>query len=360
MAKGDMTGSISEMDFKLKISNTSKLDQFFSPAFLMQGCQWKVKIEKNHSKGDTSLAVYLYCENKTTSKNWSAVASAIFKLVPFESNEDPLERHTSHYVFDQNNTNIGYSNFIEWDKLFNVNNFYVQNDTINMHIKIEVADPNERNKSILNCEKIDTCCENDCVTTYRLTVTNIKSFLAIRSRKILLRKLPWYFIVHKNGTGQLSVRLEFLPSRREISCKSKVTVKLISSKKKVKIIEKVEEKTLKRLNNIICNPVSWDELLDPENGYVNNNSIVIEVEVKTSKPEGVSPNDQNSSSNGISKKLDCAICFEPMDKQEISSTLCGHLFCTACITGAINSRSACPSCRAAITLADLRRVYLQL
>lgn len=354
------TASISEMDFKLKISNISKFVEFHSPQFPMQGFQWKVNIKKTNFDDESSLAVYLVYKNKTTSTIWSAVACATFKLMPFDSSENPLECRSGHYVFDQNGLKFGFSKFIGWNELIDMQNSYVKNDAINMDIKIEVADPNEKNKSILKCEKIETCCDEDCVTTYRLKIINIESLLAIRSPKILLRKLPWYFTVHRNSTGGLSVRLRFVPFRIGISCKSKMTVKLISSKGAAKLIEKVEDKSLNRLQNVCFDLVTWDGLLKPENGYVNDNSIVIEAEVKTSKPEGVNPNDQEARSNGIPKKMNCAICLGLMDKQEISSTSCGHLFCTVCITECINKFAVCPSCGVAITLEDVHRVYLPL
>lgn len=118
-------------------------------------------------KSKTSLAVFLFCENKTTSIDWSAVACPTFKLVPFDSSKNAIELRPGYYVFDKTSLSFGFPTFIAWNKLMDVHNSYVENDTINMEIKIEVADPKERDTSILKCDKIETSCTEDCVTNYR-------------------------------------------------------------------------------------------------------------------------------------------------------------------------------------------------
>lgn len=108
-------------------------------------------------------------------------------------------------------------------------------------------------------------------------------------------------------------------------------------------------------NNLkAINIISWTELLKPENGFVNNNSIILEVEIKADKPEGdvgpmcvIKPN-----------QFECSICLEGLVGQDMSITTCGHTFCTACITTAIRNHAVCPLCQEAAQLNDLRRMYL--
>ncbi|CAG9585721.1 unnamed protein product [Danaus chrysippus] len=51
----------------------------------------------------------------------------------------------------------------------------------------------------------------------------------------------------------------------------------------------------------------------------------------------------------ISKKkylrIKCPICFNNLGKESISSTICGHVFCTNCLLTAIRVRAVCPTCR---------------
>ncbi|VVC89735.1 unnamed protein product [Leptidea sinapis] len=44
-------------------------------------------------------------------------------------------------------------------------------------------------------------------------------------------------------------------------------------------------------------------------------------------------------------KIKCPICFENFGKQSVSSTICGHVFCTNCLQKSILIRPACPTCR---------------
>ncbi|CAG9129177.1 unnamed protein product [Plutella xylostella] len=61
--------------------------------------------------------------------------------------------------------------------------------------------------------------------------------------------------------------------------------------------------------------------------------------------DAISIKDQN-----ISKKdclnMTCPICLDYLQQGNISSTLCGHMFCTRCIKKAVTrNNSQCPSCR---------------
>ncbi|KAF2882730.1 hypothetical protein ILUMI_23463 [Ignelater luminosus] len=55
---------------------------------------------------------------------------------------------------------------------------------------------------------------------------------------------------------------------------------------------------------------------------------------------------------------DCPICLENMENKEISATVCGHIFCTSCITAAVRSNRSCPNCRAALTLKKIHPLFI--
>ncbi|XP_010942347.1 uncharacterized protein [Elaeis guineensis] len=55
-------------------------------------------------------------------------------------------------------------------------------------------------------------------------------------------------------------------------------------------------------------------------------------------------------------KLRCAICMDTM--KEETSTLCGHVFCKACITNAIRVQKRCPTCREKLSVSNIHRIYL--
>lgn len=55
-------------------------------------------------------------------------------------------------------------------------------------------------------------------------------------------------------------------------------------------------------------------------------------------------------------KLTCMICMDSM--KEETSTVCGHIFCRACILGAIKAQKKCPTCRRKLTNSNIHRIYL--
>lgn len=54
--------------------------------------------------------------------------------------------------------------------------------------------------------------------------------------------------------------------------------------------------------------------------------------------------------------LQCPICLETYNQP--TSTNCGHIFCTSCITRCISKTKKCPICKKDQTRENLRRIYL--
>ncbi|KPU80446.1 uncharacterized protein Dana_GF16357, isoform B [Drosophila ananassae] len=54
----------------------------------------------------------------------------------------------------------------------------------------------------------------------------------------------------------------------------------------------------------------------------------------------------------------CPVCLESVRRREPVSTKCGHVFCRACIEGAIRSTHKCPMCNKKITARQFFRLYL--
>ncbi|XP_078447071.1 uncharacterized protein LOC144715980 [Wolffia australiana] len=65
---------------------------------------------------------------------------------------------------------------------------------------------------------------------------------------------------------------------------------------------------------------------------------------------------KKAKTRGGEVKLRCSICMDVM--KEETSTICGHVFCRACITSAVVSQKKCPSCRMKLSLQHIHRIYL--
>lgn len=114
--------------------------------------------------------------------------------------------------------------------------------------------------------------------------------------------------------------------------------------------------------------------MKPENGFVDKNSIKVEIHIKMDKIIGddalicekcgnanKSTNDSDTdTATRAAFQMQCSICRENFSSKEISCTPCGHLFCVSCITVAVQSRANCPLCNSKVQVNALRRLYLSV
>jgi len=56
----------------------------------------------------------------------------------------------------------------------------------------------------------------------------------------------------------------------------------------------------------------------------------------------------------------CSICYLEFYGQSVrmTSTICGHVFCSRCIQRALAVRSMCPVCRRPLSVYDVHEIYL--
>lgn len=279
------TAEVTEHCLSLRIPGINQLKSIWSPEMSIHGIRWNVILRKETDDNDkASLGVHLHCA-KDVSSNWSLAGSASFKLLPFSKDINPLEYHISPTVFDSSHNTVGESEFISWNDLFDGAKHYVKNDAIQLQINVTAEDPNDPNRSRLNFDCIGKCCEIGSLAIFRQSVTNIENLMAVRSPKFTLRGLPWVLQISRDRLSYVGVSLDLGENIENISYKMTMSIKLMSSKNGVRPIEKcdtAEHKCTMELN--VVKVMSWDELLKPENGFVNNDCITFEIELNAGKP----------------------------------------------------------------------------
>lgn len=357
MAEKESVVHVPRITFCMKIPKISQLTTAFSPTFLVQGIPWKVSVDKSVETPKELLAVYLHCEHETDeSTDWSYAASMSVIILSWDKNTPDLDKECSSYVYDSNEGGYGTGSLIEWDELFLKENNYVRNDTINLEIKIEVADPLDEKKSQMKIEKVDQSCKMGCVTTLAFTVANFQNLIAVRSSKFTVHKLDSYLIVYKNDLNQLGVSIHL--DSDEMKCKAKLRIKVISSKIEAKTITRsIKDEDDEDFNCFDTNVASLQDLEKPENGFINNDCLSMEVEIRVGCCQFV--NEANTQHDEVNLKLECSICLQTINNdKDISSTPCGHIFCTSCVHEAIQTNQLCPLCKSVTTLDTIRRIYL--
>jgi len=72
-----------------------------------------------------------------------------------------------------------------------------------------------------------------------------------------------------------------------------------------------------------------------------------------------------NSANGVESKkiITCPICMDDdlmlkKRKRQLTSTMCGHVFCDRCIRNAVKMQSKCPTCRKKLTMKQLHPIFL--
>lgn len=185
--------------------------------------------------------------------------------------------------------------------------------------------------TLRNVEKISV---ESCQTKFLLSVDNIWNLITARSDKFKLMDITFYIEVFKHENNYLGIRLS-----RDKLCKKKLAVKLIGegSVKKEAI-----DRTACKEDLCINDFLYWSRLSAIGTRFVQNETIHIEVEIT------------DGNYLQATNILDCKICLKEIKYQQLSSILCGHIFCTVCIKKHIESYKKCPVCRTPAAIQDLR------
>lgn len=347
-----MTASSCSMQFS--ISEVNKLTSVCSPEILLFGIPWQIEISKRENGTKKSLGVYLKCANKDKSPNWTATACATIKLLPFRDNQRPVECYIPPYVYHRFVHNSGKDALIEWDDLLTKDKLCV--DTIRFEVNIVAENPNDLHRSISNFKDLDFGHQG---IKLQLIVQNITNLWAVRSPEISLFGVSWRILVYKH-VQHLGIILEPNERSKNESTKVTIAVNVVSSKDGLDSIEKSCTKMVQwpealKIRNIVC----WDEMMKPKNEFVNGNSITLKIELKSDKEVGGDATNVNRNNvTAKRRRIECSICLEDLDSQDMSTTPCGHSYCTVCITAAIRGNRVCPLCNAAVQLNDLRPLFL--
>lgn len=305
-----MTLSIPQLTFQMRISSIEKFEKMWSPDLTVQNIPFKVQVIRENRETVQSLAVYLHCLRTYMQINELYSASATFKLIPFNNNSKAIVHYNDPCVFDSSEIGCGTNSLIGWSELIDAKSSYVEDNTVVLQINIAVVNPNDKKMSRLNFDTIGESCENSCLAKFRLQITNIKNLMAVRSPLFIQHNTPWHLTGYKDHLNYLGVYL-FLKGQK--SCTRTMSVKILSFKKSVDHIKETKTENLKPGETLsISKIISWNKLLQRENGFILKNSIEIEVEIalENFNPVFKKMSEKSMKVKDSYYKMKCVICLD--------------------------------------------------
>lgn len=373
---------IDNVKLTITLKDLDNFDDTCSNIFYVRGIPWVIQFEKvgprASNANQSSLGVYLSCERYFKRKTHSIVANFEAEIISSKFNEESHEYIGQPCAFDANKSVWGNDYVISWAELMDPEKGYVRNNTCKIIVSVKASPFIAENKNeMLKFEPIRKCCDGSWIGTFRLTTNRVHDFFDVCTPIFTLNDFQWRILISKEKrmlprTDFLRIHLTNLSIEKDASCKAKFLCKLLSCDPND--VEPLQNQyRIKKFDCLSSSDemgiISWNELMNPQQKFIENESFVLEIEIEVSEANGQKatavkeikavPTKGKCKECGGAPKMTCPICFELLNSfRPIAVTLCGHLFCLCCVLMSLRRRPYCPSCNRRIDRTHLRRVFL--
>lgn len=345
--------TIVQFEFDVDKLNCVELE---SPEIVLSEVHWKIKLAKRTADPESVnkfvldvmlLAVRTIADENTAA--WSCEARAVFKLMSSDA-ENEIVKTISKRGYNNECSMHQIKDFICWNEMTDPENRYVIGNKATLQAEIS-TNPLKREKST----------ELEVTSTdFRVVIENVNKLGINFSPKVTVRGIRWELLTAKENE-HLCVFLSAINDDMDSNWVWAVhcSFKLLTFNPAVDSV--TEQISSRRFQWGSCSRgypqfMKWSEFVDPKNFYVRKDTAIIEVRLTVESPKPLWECEENPPNLG--SPLKCSICFEKFQGREVSSTKCGHMFCTECITKSITDRKECPLCNAAASDVDLRPIFL--
>lgn len=282
--------SIGEKTVNFVINNVSRLKSLRSQRIMVENVPWQIEIShRDHSArmgGDNTLAIHLHSLNFDPGNHaWSYAAAATIELLTFNVHGMPLTEVIGPWIFNRFESSWSRNKFIRWTDLFDRRTGYVKQDQIRINIKVSVQKLESPSFGIVYQQIFN-------VLQIHFRIENVRGLMAAASARFVFSEMSWKIIVRRNqcnndGQSYLSVMLYCFPSENETIHHWVRTIfaefRLESVRARTNHMQRFNEPK-KFTNNQRCHVISkfisWCDLMDPRNGYIENNYIAITVSIR--------------------------------------------------------------------------------
>lgn len=361
---------ISKIETELTLENIEDFQRVESDPIYVRGLQWKLILTKEKKGEELFLRAALHSLNDDELNRLAVIASLTINIAS-QNKDNKLQNTNSGILFNSRFKKWTCNIQIPWKTFADPLNGYVVNNTSTVKLTLQVGELLDTSKNeLLKCETIRKCCDEREDGVFRMTVNKINTLFGVSTSEFRLGGISWYVMLFKNAeieqTSSLAIKLmsaDVSKSTDCLSCEVAISCKLISFDRDIQPVTATSQKWIYKgtFSSNALNIIRWSDLIKPKNRFIQNDSCVIEIEIKITDLKRITKQavKRPASDDVVDVKIKCRICSKSLVGRVLSSTSCGHVFHTQCIREKLRGSKSCPKCQARTLLGDLRMIDLE-
>ncbi|KAI8512578.1 hypothetical protein Bbelb_092170 [Branchiostoma belcheri] len=264
--------------------------RLFGPAFFAHNMPWLIMVKPVYGGGRPRkkfLGVFLQCDADYNGF-WSCRASGALRLISHKEDVPTLEMEFQH-VFSSKEIAWGYPEFVPWQTVLDPTMGYITNDTILLEAHVKAEPPLGQNGTALR-NVIDGAM-SQTEATFRFTVENISTVRGeLVSPAVYIRHLPWRIVCEPQRDPHapepydkslaLSMRCD-ADANSLWTSRASIEMRLLTHGNDVPALTReFRDVFFRNEPELGWLVIPWHVVCDPQNGYIKDDTIVLEAYVK--------------------------------------------------------------------------------
>lgn len=321
--------NISEVVLNISLTGLARFVEYRTDEFFVNGTPWYVRFSKEKIGNINYLAIHLHSnyEHNSDESHIDATFNAI--LTSSKVNVDPHQNRIYLDAFCTENPCWGLDKFITWTQLFDRTKGFIVDNHCKLKVRVNATKVlNADDNNLLHFVDFGKI-EDGYQRKFQLTMHNFQNTIGICSPNINFDGSQFRIAISQIET---KIVITICKTGGENSCYLTSEIRLVSFDPNIQPMKK----ETKNLDFSLVgsydkwDSIDWDDLIDPQKKFIQDDSFVIEVKIKAEVGAVFSS---------------CLNCSEELKGQPISSVKpCNHMFCTACVRG----KRMCPKCNGVV------------
>ncbi|XP_078583295.1 uncharacterized protein LOC144866000 [Branchiostoma floridae x Branchiostoma japonicum] len=293
--------------FRFTVDNVSKLSEVqLSPATFIRNLPWKIEAvseedPNSQPPNNKTLGVFLKCDVNSDNL-WSCRASVELRLIPQKKGIKTVQKEFEH-VFYSDEDNWGFQDFMPWHEVCDPKKGYIKDDKVILEAFVKAEAHRGLKKLIIGNffskeipeNEVEEEDESRADATIRFTVENFSKMENDQHSPVeFIRNLPWKIKAVPDHCSDsqlankksLAVYLQCDGNTNSFwSCRVSVKFRLIPQKGIKTHTMETEHVFYKNGGNWgFPKFLPWDDVCDPQKGYIKDDKIILEAHVKADAP----------------------------------------------------------------------------